>query len=187
MGELALSDPGFSGTVLRMLRRVTLVQALVGALLLLVGGAAGAHTGAPMLSVPVAVVPAAPTAPASIAAAAPAADGTLWPWLAPLALLPALFGRRAPKLVAATLAVVLVVFAAESAAHSVHHGLAGERTAVCPIASAAAHVAGADVEAIALDGPVLAASPLRQDLGPVVATLRPLSPHQGRAPPSALA
>jgi hypothetical protein len=170
-----------------MFRRVTLVQSLAGALLLTVAGAASAHTSSPMLSAPAAVVPATPAAPASIAAAAPGADGPLWPWLAPLVLLPLLFGRRGPKLVAATLAAVLVVFAAESAVHSVHHGLAGEKTAVCPIASAAEHVAGADVGTIAVDGPVFTASNLRQDLGPIVAQLRPLSPYQGRAPPSALA
>jgi hypothetical protein len=175
-----------------MLRRVALVQALAVALLLLVAGGAGAHTSAPMLSAP--VVASSVTAafaevmpPASIAAATPRADTTLWPWLALLALVPVLGRRRAPRLLAAALVLVLVVFAAESAVHSVHHGIAGDGTAVCPVASAAAHVAGSDLEAVAAPAPAPAAGPALTESGPLSTTPRPLGQHQGRAPPSALA
>jgi hypothetical protein len=167
-----------------MLRRALLVQALAGALLLLVAGAAGAHTSGPMPSPP---APAPAVHAASLAAATPGATVPLWPWLAPLALAPVLLRRRAPRLVAATLAVVLVVFAAESAVHSVHHGLAGREPAACPVASAAMHLTGTDVESVGVALPVLAAGPPLAEPGPRAATLRPLSPHQGRAPPSALA
>jgi hypothetical protein len=82
---------------------------------------------------------------------------------------------------------VLVVFAAESAVHSVHHGLAGRATAACPVASAAMNLAGTDVESVGIALPVLAVGSPFVETGPRATTLRPLGPHQGRAPPSALA
>ena len=156
-------------------------QALVVALLLLVPAPAGAHTSAPVISAP------SPVAPAAIGAAAPAADLPLWPWLALAALVPALVRRRAAKLLVTALALLLVVFGAESALHSVHHGVAGERTALCPVASAAAHVAGTDVETVAVAAPAPATEPAVEETDPLASTLRQLGPHQGRAPPSALA
>jgi hypothetical protein len=73
-----------------MLRRALLAETLAGALLLLVAGAAGAHTSGPMLSppAPAAAVAATPAPPAALGAAATSADGALWPWLAPLLLAP---------------------------------------------------------------------------------------------------
>ena len=167
-----------------MLRRAALVLTLVAALVLAGVGAAGAHGPAPALS---AAAPVAPAPAASLAAAAPVADVPLWPWLAPLALLPLLGRRRTRKVVATALAIVVVVFAAESAVHSIHHGLGGERSAVCPVASAATHVAGTDVETVAVEGPAPALDPAVQESDPLASKLRQLGPHQGRAPPSALA
>lgn len=159
------------------------------ALLLLVAVPAGAHTSAPAIAAPSSVAPAAvaPAAPAAIGAAAPAADLPLWPWLALAALVPALARRRAAKLLVTAVALLLVVFGAESALHSVHHGVAGERTALCPVASAAAHVAGTDVETVAVAAPAPALEPALEESDPLASKLRRLGPHQGRAPPSALA
>lgn len=104
------------------------------------------------------------------------------------ALLVALLGyRRARRAVVLTLVVILAVLAFENGLHSVHHGLDERRLASCPLGAASSHLSATPVEDIAaaeliLD--VVAVAPERSQ--PDVA-VRALSPHQGRAPPSATA
>ncbi len=163
-----------------MLRRVGLAPALAGGLLLLAAGVAQAHTAGPAEPVTHAL----PTAPASIGAVAPTPVVPVWAWLAALAALPVLGGRRRRRAVAAALVPVLVFFAAQSALHSVHHAVSDTRDAVCPVASAAAHVAGTDPAPVALATPAPALERPLPERAPRAVALRPLGPHQGRAPPA---
>ena len=133
-----------------------------------------------------AVVPAplADVRPVSIAPATPA-PRPLWPLAAGLALaglaLTVVAPRRALRL---ALVLLLVVFTAESAVHSVHH-LADQQAAKhCVIAAASAHVHGVSLDAPAQTlwlptpvGAVAAAAPDRPGA-------RPLRPDEGRAPPA---
>jgi hypothetical protein len=93
--------------------------------------------------------------------------------------------RRARRAIVLTLVVLLAVLAFENGLHSVHHGLDERRLAGCPLGAASSHLSATPVEDIAaaeliLD--VVAAAPERSQ--PDV-DVRALSPHQGRAPPSA--
>ena len=135
--------------------------------LLLMAGGAGAHTH-----------------PVAISAPAP---GLPWALLVLGAFAPAFVRRRSPRLAALTLAVVLTVFAFETAFHSVHHGLGSEEPTACPTASASAHVAGTPVGLIAFDAPALPVSPALFASSLVVPRSSSPSPRQGRAPPSVLA
>jgi hypothetical protein len=92
---------------------------------------------------------------------------------------------RARRLVAIGLVVVLVVFAVESAKHSVHHAPT-DQPAACPTALVAAHLNGATVDTLTLEAPIVLIGARLDTLDPRVSSLRSLDPKYGRAPPSAL-
>src|SRR5262245_50396441 len=121
----------------------------------------------------------------ALVAAAPAAAELPTVIFAAALLVALLAPRRARRVIVVTLVVLLSVLAFENGLHSVHHGLDERRLPSCPLAAASSHLSATPVEDIAaaeliLD--VVAAAPERSQ--PDVA-VRALSPHQGRAPPSA--
>ncbi len=95
----------------------------------------------------------------------------------------------APRLARAllvVLALALALFAVEDAIHSVHHLLAEpDEVAACAVATASTHLAGAAVELVAAERPLLPRIELTADLQTSALPLRPPRPDQGRAPPRA--
>jgi hypothetical protein len=168
---------------MRGVLRVLLVNlAVVAVTILVAGGPAGAHVGAPeTLEV---FTPATSAAVPVLAADLASAHVPLWP-LAALAVAALIAARIPPRrTLGLALVALLAVFAAESAVHSVHH-LADRQTATqCVVALASAHVHGAaaDVPAAtewlpAVVGEIALAEPDRPGA-------RPLRPDEGRAPPA---
>jgi len=97
----------------------------------------------------------------------------------------ALARGRSRKVLVAALVVVLVVFAVESAQHSVHH-VFDDQLAACPTALIAGQLHGSLVETLILEAPIPLVAP-RLDLSDsAFSPLSSLDPHHGRAPPSAL-
>jgi hypothetical protein len=165
--------------------------------LLLLSGASAveAHPGMQAATVPAALGidtaldepnsgPAAPLAAASSFAAAPATPSA-WTWVL-LLILPvvaAARGLRSARGLALVVALLLVVFAWESAVHSVHHLKDPRQAERCPVYSASQQVTG------------LTATPATPDLPPPLPTLdrpvaqavqflsRALAGEQSRAPP----
>ena len=120
------------------------------------------------------------------AAGARASNEISWPLaLAIIFAAAALVRGRARRLVAAALIVILVVFAVESAQHSVHHG-PNDQPAACPTALVAAHLSGTTVEALTLDAPILPVGARLDAPDPRISPLSSFDPQYGRAPPSAL-
>ena len=162
--------------------------ALIATLTILLGGgmsSAGAHQRSGE------VVTAAPqpqsAVPDGFEVRAVAGDQDLsWLFTLAIALVATALARgRSRKVAVAALVVVLVVFALESAQHSVHH-VFDDQLAACPTALIAGQLNGALVEALALEAPVRLVGP-RLDLpDSSLSPLRSLDPQHGRAPPSAL-
>ena len=90
--------------------------------------------------------------------------------------------RRARRIVAAVLGLLLAVLAFESGVHSVHHAAAAAPSH-CAVASAVAHLTG-DVAAT-LDALPAPAAQRRSGAHPDdrASVVRPLRPDSGRAPP----
>ena len=110
----------------------------------------------------------------------------LWPvGLALVLVAVALAHRPSRRLFVAALAIVLVVFAVESALHSVHHTF-DDQPVACPTALLAAQLSGAIVETPALEVPIAVVAARLDAPDPSVSSLCPLDPQHGRAPPSAL-
>jgi hypothetical protein len=169
------------------------VNALVLALVLL-GGAVGvaAHPGARAVTASPGDVDPRPTDPARVADPAPApaaaapATSSAWVWLIVLGLLPVAVAprRQDPRRLALTLALLLGVFAFETAIHSVHHLKDPRQAERCPIYSVSQHVAGLSAAPATPDLPPL--SPTRDRPGIQTGQLRApeLDGPQSRAPPA---
>jgi hypothetical protein len=117
-----------------------------------------------------------------------ALDGFDFSWSFALAVAfagTAIARRCSRRLVVAALVVVLVVFAVESAQHSVHH-VFDDQPAACPTALVAAQLSGELVETVALEAPNLLVGSRLDPLDPCVSPLASADPKYGRAPPSAL-
>ena len=112
---------------------------------------------------------------------------SIWPFVLALAsIIGALARRRSRRVAAAALAVVLVVFAVESAQHTVHHAF-NDRTVACPTALIATHLNGTTVEGLAVDAPILLVGARLDSPYQRVSPLGSFALQHGRAPPSALA
>lgn len=180
-----LSPEGFSGRVLDMLG---VAVALIATLTILLGGGmspAGAHQRSGQ------VVTAAPQSGSAVPAVfevRPAAgdQGFSWPFALAIALVAiSLVRGRSRKVVVAALAIVLCVFAVESAQHSVHHTF-DDQPAACPTALVAGQLSGTTVEPLTLEVPLGVVATRLDTFDPRASSLCSLDPQHGRAPPSAL-
>lgn len=153
--------------------------------LLLLGWAhvASAHTRPPQVPVPPAPVEQTVGPEALLVAAAPAHDLTVAWLIGALVVALALAGRRSPRRAATLgLAVLLALLAFESGIHAVHH--LDDPDAHCAVASASAHVPGAEIAPVDA-GPILlvATDPLPV-AEPCALPARFIRPDEGRAPPA---
>jgi hypothetical protein len=101
-----------------------------------------------------------------------------------LAALAVLAGARRPRQgFALALVLILACFAFETGVHSVHHLDEQRPLTQCAVAFASHHVSGTEVDVVMVDRTPaeVGATPLTGL--PAAATSRPLSPHEGRAPP----
>ena len=167
--------------------RVVALTATLAVLLLGGAGTVGAH---PELaeSLGLASSPAVPGGLDELRAAG-AYDSTAiaWPFVLALAsIIGVLARRRSRRVAAAALAVVLVVFAVESAQHTVHHAF-NDRPVACPTALIATHLNGTTVEGLAVDAPILLVGARLDSPDQRVSPLGSFALQHGRAPPSALA
>ncbi len=93
----------------------------------------------------------------------------------------------APRLARAFIlgiALVLTLFAVESAVHSVHHLLQEpDEASACLVATASSHLAGIAVELVGGDLPPLPRLDLTVSFQPSEPTVDGLRPDRGRAPP----
>jgi hypothetical protein len=124
--------------------------------------------------------PATSEASAPASSAEPPAAGLTWLALGAVALA---IRRRPRRAVVLALALVLLIFAFETALHSVHH-LGGEQASHCAVASVATHLSGLGVPSISLGDPVLRADGQMLAIAPRVWPAGPLRPVTGRAPPT---
>jgi hypothetical protein len=118
--------------------------------------------------------------------AAPEAPGLPWPLLLAALAAMALGWRRPRWAVAFALILLLAVFAYEGGLHSVHHGADVKQMARCPVGAAVVHLSATPVACVAsveVVPPIVAPAPRTNH---AVLLARFLSPHQGRAPPSAV-
>jgi len=95
--------------------------------------------------------------------------------------------RCAGRVVPASLAVVLALFALESAEHSVHHLGDPDAASACVVLCVSQHVTGAEgagTAVVGLPAPLVSAAPpiTDQEVRPLLA----YRPFEGRAPPAAL-
>jgi hypothetical protein len=82
------------------------------------------------------------------------------------------------------IALVVALFAVESAAHSVHHLLQEpDEASACPVAAASSHLAATSVELVGVELPPSPRLDLVVDVQPSEPTVHLLRPDQGRAPP----
>lgn len=170
--------------------RARLVSALLASLLLVWAGAALAHTSGAPAPAPAGPIPDSGAlllweAVTPVAEAAPGHPVPAWAVLLLAAPAAALVRRRPFGVVAVGLALVVTVFAFETAFHSVHHGFDGTETTACPTAAAALQVAGTPLASLALEAPLAAPRAAALELEPLALADRPLGPLHGRAPPSA--
>jgi hypothetical protein len=93
-------------------------------------------------------------------------------------------GHRPRRVVVVALVLLLCVFAFEHAVHSVHHGFGPHQQAECTVAAASAQLAAVQVHDVGLWSPVLPVIGRAEIAPPPFVLTRPLSPDQGRAPPS---
>jgi hypothetical protein len=170
-------------TLSRMLRfrSVSVAIALVALALLVLAGPAAAH---PDSLLDAESVPGALDTAVSVLTAAPAPPALPWYLLAELALIAALVWRRPRRVLVVALILLLCVFAFEDALHSVHHGVDLKQQAGCTVATAAAHLAAVQVDAIVAQTLVLPLAGRAVETTPAHSPIRFESPDQGRAPPS---
>ena len=153
--------------------------------LLLVGSATAAWAHTPSESPGVESAPAVVrTLVVTPPVAVPPSPAILWLGLAVTVLLGlAVVAPR--RVLVATLALALVVLAAETGVHSVHHLTDRHAAAQCAVASASAHLLGTE-QPVAPDGAWIAPP---TSIVVVVQSVRfgsrPLRPDEGRAPPAA--
>ncbi len=135
---------------------------------------------------PVEQAPAPPSQTALTSARVPApAASSDWMWVA-LSIVPAMVAalrRLPPRGLALTVALVLAVFACESAIHAVHHLTDPRQAEGCPVFSASQHVTGLTASATP-DVPPPAAVSGRPAIHPVQRLSRALDGKQPRAPPA---
>lgn len=147
-------------------------------------GAAAAHARTVTLS-PDADVDCGRVEPAAaLSVAGSRAEASPAPWIALALALLALVAWRPRRTVATALLVLLSVAAFQAGFHSVHHLDQQKDATRCPLAAAAAHLAGVTGSPAAGEVPVVAASPivLPADRPAVCSTV--LRPDAGRAPPA---
>lgn len=167
--------------------RVTLSLLLVLALLAIAGPATG-HVTTP--AAPAAIL-ATTDAPVVVPVLSAASVPPGLPWHLPAAVAAALAlaavtapGHRPRRAVVVVLILLLCVFAFEHAVHSVHHGFDPQPQAECTVAAASAQLAAVQVDDVGLWSPVLPVIGRAEIAPPPFVLTRPLSPDQGRAPPS---
>jgi fumarate reductase subunit D len=164
--------------------------ALIGVLLAtvaIVGAAApvAAHPGGPI---------APPAAPPLDTAAMPAVAAAVTlgaPGFSPLLVAGALLilaaaaaARRRPRAaLVVALALLLTIFAFETALHSVHHGLDPKQSNECAIAAASAQLAAVTVDTVIESSVILAVAGRATEPGRSPAPIRLVGPDQDRAPP----
>jgi hypothetical protein len=126
------------------------------------------------------------TADAAPARAAAAATSSAWAWLILLSLSRITAAARRPRArgLALPLAVLLGIFACETAMHSAHHLTNPHQAERCPVYSASQHVTGLSAApatpdlpplSLSLDRPLVRTVPLRSQV---------LDGPQSRAPPA---
>lgn len=106
------------------------------------------------------------------------------PWIALALALLALIAWRPRRAVATALLVLLSVAAFQAGFHSVHHLDQQKDATRCPLAAAAAHLAGITVSLAAGDVPLIAASPIVLPGDRPAGRSTALRPDAGRAPPA---
>lgn len=169
-----------------MLRRCTVITALILAVAAFWGAPVSAH---PALEVR-AELPAAPTAaPTATWSAAPTPPTIPWPALLAVALVSIAAWRRPRRALALAIVVILAVFAFENGVHSVHHLNSVHHSddlragATCTVAAATAQLAGTPVDG-AVETQFIPAAPERLVLQQQLSfDASALAVHQGRAPP----